>query len=256
MIITTTYTDRLTIVIDDDGARTVTRTHHADTHTAYLFSELGPEAQARAIAYAIEEETEAYYSGNPCQTYLAESEIIDAARDLEKTQPLDILQDQGCSWYGTARGNWWYHPANWERVTEATDTGICYSMDICDKWNEYAVRIIALQEAHEEADDQAAEFYSIYSDAIDATFDTDDDSERERLEAIAATAAEGAEAFDAIRDRIEDAAEELTEEAARAVGSVVDGLIEAERDYYQSEDFWREWLSEGDDRYTRDGERI
>lgn len=256
MIITTTYTDRVTIVTDDDGARTVTRTHHADTLTKYYFEELGPEAQARAIADAIEEETEAYYSGNPCQTYFTEYEIIEAARDLEKTQPLDITQDQGCSWYGTARGTWWHHPANWESVTEATDTGICYSMDICDKWNEYAPRIIALQEAHEEADDQAAEFYSIYSDAIDATFDTDDDSERERLEAIAATAAEGATAFDAIRDRIEDAAEELTEEAARAVGDVVDGLIEGEREYYQNAEFWREWLSEEDDRFTREGKRI
>ena len=253
---TTTYTNRVTIVTDDDGARTVTRTHHADTHTAYLFSELCPEAQDRAIHDAIEEEREDYYSGNPCQTYFTEYEIIEAVRDLEKQQPIDITQDQGCSWYGTARGSWWHHPAEWEKVTEATDTGICYSMDICDRWNEYAVRIIALQEAHEEADDQAAEFYSINSDAIDATFDTDDDSERERLEAIAATAAEGAEAFDAIRDRIEAAAESLTEEAARAVGDVVDGLIEAERDYYQSPDFWRYWLSDGDDRFTRDGERI
>lgn len=256
MIITTTYTERLTITTDDAGHVTTTRTSSADTETAYRFDELTPEAQQRAINDAIEEEDRAYYHGEPCQMYFTEYEIIGAARDLEKSQPVDITQDQGCSWYGTARGTWWYHAADWQAVTEATDTGICWSMDICDAWNHYAARIIALQEAHEEATDQAAEFWSIESDAHGATWDTDDDAEKERLEAIADTAADGAAAFEAIAERIENAAEELTEDAARAVGDTVDGLIEAERDYYQSPEFWREWLSDSDDRYTRDGERI
>lgn len=59
-----------------------------------------------------------------------------------------------------------------------------------------------------------------------------------------------------ISERIDSAAEELTEEAAQAVGNVVDGLIESERDYYQSTEFWHEWLSDSDERYTRDGARI
>lgn len=62
--------------------------------------------------------------------------------------------------------------------------------------------------------------------------------------------------FERIAERIEDAAEELTEDAARAVGNTVDGLIEAERDYHQSAEFWHEWYSDGDERFTRDGERI
>lgn len=227
---TTTYTERKTITTDDAGRVTITTTHDADTLTEYYFDELTPEAQQRAIRDAIEEETHAYYHGEPCQMYFAEYEIIDAAHDLEKCQPIEITQDQGCSWYGTARGAHWYgHPADWESVTEATDTGICYSMDICDRWNEYAARIVALQEAYEEADT--------------AYYDAPEDSDAERI-------------AEAIRERIEDAAEELTEEAARAVGDVVDGLIEAERDYYQSEEFWREWLDDSDDRYTRDGARI
>jgi hypothetical protein len=101
-------------------------------------------------------------------------------------------------------------------------------MDICDAWNEYAARIVALQEAHEEAEDKA--YFA--------------DTQEEQ------------DAYNDIAERIENAAEELTEEAARRVGDVVDGLIEGEREYYQSAEFWREWLTyEDEGRYTRDGSR-
>lgn len=227
MITTTRYAQYLTITTDDNGNRTVTTSSHASTATAYRFGELTTEAQARAISDAIEEETDPanWWSS---QTYFAESEIIDAARDLEKSQPIDIAQDAGCSWYGTARGTYWYHPASWQSVAEQQHTGICYSMDICDAWNEYAARIVALQEAHEEAEEKA--YFA--------------DTQEER------------DAYNDIAERIESAAEELTEEAARRVGDVVDGLIEGERDYYQSAEFWREWLTyEDEGRYTRDGSR-
>lgn len=120
---------------------------------------------------------------------MTESEIWDAAEDLAKHQPIHIGYDAGGNPYGTARRYRW-STADWQSVTEQQDTGICFSMDICDTWNAYARRIIALQEANEEANDQAAEFWSIESDAHDATWDTDDDAEKERLEAIADTAAE------------------------------------------------------------------
>lgn len=253
---TTTYTQTVTIVTDDDGARTITRSHHADTNSAFWFEELSEEAQARAVRDAISEEESAYCSGNPCQMYFTEYEIIDAARDLEKHQPVEFAQDYGCSWYGTARGEWWHHPADWQSVTEQQDTGICYSMDICSRWNEYARRIIAMQEGYEEATDQAAEFWAIATDMNWQKYEAETIAERERLEAIEDTATEAAAAFERIAERIEDAAEELTEDAARAVGEIIDGMIESEHEYYTSDEFWREWYSEGDERFTRDGERI
>ena len=227
---TTIYRETVTITTDDDGTRTVTRSSSADTSTEFYFSELSPEAQARAIRDAIEEEDRDYceygiYGAS--QTGISEYEIISAARELEKHQPAEFAQDQGCSWYGKARRYGW-STADWQDVTEESNTGICYSMDICDKWNEYARRIIALQEAHEEAEDKA--YFADTQEVQDACND--------------------------IAERIAAAAEELTEEAARAVGDVIDGLIEGERDYYQSPEFWRDWLSEEDDRYTREGERI
>lgn len=52
------------------------------------------------------------------------------------------------------------------------------------------------------------------------------------------------------------AADALTEEAAQAVGNIVDGLIESQHDYYTSDEFWREWLEDGETRFNRDGARI
>lgn len=256
-IITTTYTERKTITTDDAGNVTITTSHAARTSTEYLFSELSEEAKARAISDAIEEEQRTAYEWGS-HTYFDTDEILQCAGDLQKQQPVEVSQDYGCSWYGTARGTnyYWHHPAKWEDVTEATDNGICWSMDMCDKWNEYAPRIIALQEAHEEATEQAEEFWSIASDADYASYDAETAEERERLEAIQRTAVEGAAAFEDIAERIENAAEELTEDAAHAVGNVVDGLIESQYEYNTSPEFWSYWLDDGETRFTRDGERI
>lgn len=256
-IITTVYTERLTITTADDGSITTERAHSADTRTAYLFEELSEAAQDLAISEAIEDEKKEYYDYGEGQSGIAEREILSCAQDLEKAQPIEITQDQGGSWYGTARGaSWYHHPANWEAVTEQQNNGWCYSMDICDAWNAYAARIIALQEGHEEAEDRAAEFYGVYSDATDEAWSAETEEERRQLEALAEVADEANDAFNKLAERIENAAEELTEDAARAVGNVIDGLIESERDYYTSPEFWREWLQDGETRFTRDGERI
>jgi len=240
---TTEYVRRLIITTDDDGTRTTTTAATVRTVTEYLFSELSPEAQARAVSDAIEEETSAdnWYTS---QSYFAEEEIWDAAQELEKHQPVHIGTDAGGSPYGTARRYAW-SVADWESVTEEQDTGICWSMDICDKWNEYAARIIALQEAHEDATDRAY----IHDENADNAAENGNVkiSEAERRRAAF---------YEDMAERIEAAAEELTEEAARAVGNVVDSLIESERDYYSSPEFWREWLEDGEARFTRDGERI
>lgn len=250
---TTIYRQTLTITTDDDGSRTITRTSHADTATAYRFSELSPEAQRRAISDAIEEETsaEGYWSS---QTYFAEEEIWQAAQDLERQQPVRFYSDAGGSPAAEARA-WTYDPHTqrhhsfWgdacELVSMAEDTGISYSMDICDRWNEYAPRIMALVEAIEEAGERR-----------DIHDDNADNAEREGDSRTAEAERRRAMFYDDMAARCDEVAEDLTEEAARAVGNVVDGLIEAERDYYSSEEFWREWLSNGDDRYTREGQRI
>lgn len=246
-IVTTTYTERKTITTDDAGKVTITTSRAARTSTEYLFHELTEEAQARAISDAIEEEQRAYYeygTYGTSQSGMSEAEIWDAAETLAGHQPVHIGTDAGGTPYGTARRYGW-SVADWESVTEEQHTGICYSMDICDAWNAYAVRIIALQEAHEEATDRAY----IHDENADRATDNG-------AEDIARAERRRAAFYEDIAERIENTAEELTEEAARAVGNIVDGLIEAERDYYSSPEFWREWLRDGDDRYTRDGERI
>jgi len=256
---TTIYTERKTITTDDAGNVTITTSHDADTLTEYYFTELTPEAQARAISDAIEEERRDYYENGAygtSQAGMTESEIIDAAEDLAKHQPIHIGYDAGGSPYGTARRYRW-STADWQSVTEQQDNGICFSVDICDTWNEYARRIIALQEANEEANDASYE----HDEAADAAHDIYhyadvSDADREKARETYEQERAAAALYEDIAERIENAAEELTEDAARAVGNVVDGLIESEREYYQSEDFWREWLSDGDDRYTRDGARI
>lgn len=237
---TTTYRQTLTITTDDDGNRTITRTSSADTVTAYLFTELSPEAQARAIQDAITSEMSEPYG----MTYFDEEEIWSCARDLEKQQPVYLGTDAGGSPYGSARRYRWSTP-DWEAVTEAEDDGICWSMDMCDTWNAYAARIIALQEAHEEATARAWTHDTAADTASDNGAHEIEEAERRR-----------ATFYDDMAERIEDAAEELTEDAARAVGNIVDGLIESARDWYTSHEFWREWLTDSDDRYARDGARI
>ena len=106
MIITTTYTERLTITTADDGTQAISRTHHADTETECLFSELSPAAQDRAISDAIEKEERDYYeygTYGTSQTGMSEAEIWDAADTLAKHQPVHIGTDAGGSPYGTAR---------------------------------------------------------------------------------------------------------------------------------------------------------
>lgn len=246
-IITTTYTERKTITTDDAGNVTITTSHAAHTSSEYLFSELSEEAKTRAISDAIEEEEHDYCQYGiygTSQTGMSEAEIWDAAEALAVHQPVHIGTDAGGSPYGTARRYRW-STADWENVTEEQNTGICWSMDICDKWNEYARRIIALQEAHEEATDRAY----IHDENADNAAENGDiqtaEAERSR-----------ARFYEDMAERIEETAEELTEEAAHAVGNTVDGLIEGERDYYTSPEFWRDWLNDGETRFTRDGERI
>lgn len=256
MIITTTYTETITITTADDGTRTTSRSSHADTVAALLFRELSPAAQERAISDAIAGETDPaqWYVSHTC---FAVDEIWQCAEDIERQQPISLGTDQGGSPYATARGTGWYsrHAADWQRVTEATDNGVCYSMDMCDIWNAFAARIVALQEAYEEATDEVWRLDEEADRLEDLPADTPDalrDAARDTARGIRAAAAE----YERISYRIENAAEELTEEAARAVGDTLDGLIEAERDYYQSADFWREWLDDGETRFYRDGARI
>lgn len=250
---TTEFIQRLIITTDDDDTRTTRTTCSANTHTAYLFEELSPEAQQRAIRDAIEEEDD---PGNwyCSQSYFSEEEIWQAAHDLEKQQPIRFYSDAGyspaaeaCAWTYDPRTD--RHHGFWgdayELVSMAEDTGIVYSMDICDRWNQYAPRIMALVEAIEEAGERR----DIHEDNADnAEYEGDyQTAEAERRRAAF---------YEDMTARIDEAASDLTEEAARACGDVVDGLIEAERDYYHSAEFWREWLQDGETRFNRDGERI
>lgn len=166
MIITTTYTERLTITTADDGTITTKRTSHADTRTEYLFEDLSEAAQARAISDAIEEEQadfEAYGIYGASQTGFSISEIWQAAHELEKQQPV-IFDSENETIYATPISRYWseydkrylsLYGDSWELVSEAEDNGICFSVDLCNAWNTYAPRIIALREAYDEATDRA-----------------------------------------------------------------------------------------------------
>lgn len=245
---TTRYSVTITRETDAAGNTTTRRAENIESATVYRFAELTPDAQERAIRDAIEEEERAYYEREwpyASHTGTAEFEIWHAAEELEKSQPLEISTDQGGSPYGTARGHrFCRHEAEWERVTEAKHSGDAYSMDICDAWNAYAARIIVLQEGHEEAEERAYIHDENADNAADNGDITTARAERSR-----------AELYRHIAERIENAAEELTEEAARAVGNTIDWLIEAEREWYASAEFWRDWLHGGDEEYTADGAR-
>lgn len=235
---TTIYRETLTITTDDDGTRTITRSHSARTNSALLFEELSPEAQQRAIRDAIEEETHNYYSSAwdyASHTGTDVSEIWDAYRDLAKHQPVEC-HDHYSSFFlavGSA-----------ERVTPEEDTGICWSMDICDAWNEYAAAVQMLIEEAEEhegrADEITAPYYWPYCVA-----------DHEPASVLAYSVAHGNHA-----DRCREKADELAEQAKDAVESTMHDLIEEVEEYYSSAEFWREWFTEEDQIFTRDGERI
>lgn len=237
-IITTTYTERLTITTDDAGNVTTSRTHSARTVTEYLFCELAPEAQERAIRNAIEEEADAYHTSSleyASHTGTDIAEVWDAYRELQKHQPLE-WHDHYWSFYLTV--------GDAERITTEKDTGICWSMDICDAWNAYARAIEMLIEEAEDheatADQITAPYYWPYciTDEVPGS-------------ALIWSTAHGNHA-DACRHK----ADELAEQAKDAVESVIKSTIDDLETYYQSPEFWREWLEESDDRYSRDGARI
>lgn len=257
---TTRYSVTITRETDAAGNTTTRRAENVESSTVYRFTELTPDAQERAIHDAIEEEQRAYYESGwygASHTGIMEAEIWHAAEELEKSQPLEIDTDQGGSAYGTARGSGYYrHEAEWERVTEAKDSGDVYSMDICDVWNAYAARIIILQNGHEDAEAESLEHYREAEAAHDVYQYADvSDADRETARKIYEQEHAADILYEQIAQRCAEAAEELTEEAARAVGNTIDGLIEAEREWYASAEFWREWLRDGDEEYTADGAR-
>lgn len=248
---TTTYTRTVTITTDDDGTRHVSRATHADTMSAYLFDELSPEAQERAISDAIaeEEDPDNWYVSH---TYFAHDEIWQCVRDLEKQQPIDIYDSYGiwgkttdCGGYGV-----------YELVTEAKDSGMCYSVSMCETWNRYAPRIMVLAQGAEDALDKAAEHDTLAYEAERSRDDAETAAERKAFDAYRRIEENLTQHFSELAERCADAAEELAAEAAQAVADTVEGLLEAKADYYLSAEFWREWLSDGETRFTRDGERI
>lgn len=234
-IITTVYTERLTITTDDNGNVTMQRTSSADTHSAYLFDELSKEAQDRAISDAIEEEERDYYERGTGQTAWNIEELWDAYNSLAKHQPLRC-HDYYSSFYLTVEDP--------ERVTPENDLGICWSMDICEAWNRYAAAVPMLIEEAEDheatADELTAPYY--WPNCV---------ADHEPTSVLVWSKAHGDHA-----DRCREKAEELAEKAKDALERELKRLIDETEEYYTSAEFWREWYSEGDERFTRDGERI
>lgn len=234
---TTIYTQTLTITTDDDGARTITRHNYANTDTEFYFTELAPKAQQRAINDAIEEERNSYAYGEG-HTRFEVDEIWSAYNALADEQPIR-WHDHYWSFFLTVEDA--------ERVTPQApqgDTGECNSMDICDAWNQYAAAVPLLIEEAEEhegiATEIAAPYYWPFCVAPEE----------------APSVIVWGKAHEDHADRCRAKAEELAEAAKDALEHKVKALIEGAEEYYQSEEFWREWYSEGDERFTRDGERI
>lgn len=234
MITTTIYTERKTITTDDAGRVTITTGHSAHTLTEFLFSELSPEAQARAIRDAIEEEQHDYWEGHGHTAWDIE-EIWQAFADLAKHQPVQ-WHDHYCSFFLTV--------GDAERVTPEEDSGICWSMVMCDAWNQYAAAVPLLIEEAEEheaaANEIAAPYYWPYCVA------------EYEPESVSVWFKAHEDYADACRAK----AEELAEEAKNALEHSIKSLIESVESYYASEDFWREWYTEDDYRFTREGERL
>lgn len=264
----TTYTERRTITTNDEGRTTTARVVTVDTVTAYRFNELSPEAQQRAAKDAAEQEASDYYNGSGSMFEPTEGEIWQCAEDFEKTQPVEFFTDYGGSpnakpsplLFDPIANKWRSSGEPWELVTLADDNGICYSMDLCDEWNRHAPRIIQQQRAHEFATEQAEEHYSRYTDLESEAEDEPDPERRAALQTRARYHLTQWRYYDTAADRAAAYAEKLTEAAAYAVGCILDGNIEAERDYYQSAEFWAEYFTEDwnneDPRFDKDGKRI
>lgn len=133
-----------------------------------------------------------------------------------------------------------------ERVTPEEDTGECNSMDICDAWNQYAAAVPLLIEEAEEHEATAEELSAPYYWYAPSLTSYDEPE----------SASIWYKAHSDHADRCRAKAEELAEKANDALEHEVKALIEGAEEYYQSPEFWREWYSEGDERFTRDGERI
>lgn len=233
-IITTTYTERKTITTDDDGARTIARHEYADTDTEFYFSELAPKAQQRAINDAIEEERNSYAYGEG-HTQFEVDEIWSAYNALAKHQPIQ-WHDHYWSFFLTVEDA--------ERVTPEEDTGECNSMDICDAWNQYAAAVPLLIEEAEEHEGIASEIAAPYYWPFFVAPEE------------APSVIVWGKAHEDYAEKCREKAEELAEKAKDALEHQVKALIEGAEEYYQGREFWREWFSDGDERFTRDGERI
>lgn len=235
MITTTEYVQRTIITTDDDGNRTVTTSHSADTVTEYFFTELSETAQARAIRDAIEEEQRAYYENGDGMTGWNISHLWDAYTDLQKHQPIKY-HDYYSSFYLTVEDA--------EKVTPEDGDGFDFYPDICEAWNAYAAAVPLLIEEAEDHEGIASEITAPYYWPWNV-------ADEEPTSVLVWYKAHGDHA-----DRCRYKADELAEQAKDALESKMHELISETEEYYQSEEFWREWLSNGDDRYTRDGARI
>lgn len=237
---TTTYTQTVTIVTEDDGARTITRSHHADTNSVFWFEELSEEAQARAVRDAISEELEAYYnSGWPyaSMTGASVNEVWEAFHDLQKRQPLQY-HDHYSSFYLTV--------GDAESISTEQDDGTTPSIDICSAWNRYARAIEMLIEEAEDHEATAAELsapYYWYAPSLTSYEEPE-------------SASIWYDAHSDHADKCRQKAEELADDAANAVESAIKTAVDSIEDYYRSPEFWRDWYANGDERFTRDGERI
>lgn len=236
-IITTEYIHHLIITTNDAGETTTAHTYHASTHTAYLFSELDEAAQARAIADAIKEEEDTYYSAYYLESYAGRDidEMWSAYNELAKHQPIKC-HDHYNSFYLTVDDA--------EKVTEEQDTGICWSMDICDAWNKYAATVELLIEEAEEHEGVSSEINAPYYWPYCVA-----DEEPDSVKIFCSY-------HDDHADRCREKADELAEKAAKAVESTIQSTIQSLEDYYSSAEFWREELEEAEARFTRSGERI
>lgn len=232
---TTIYTERKTITTDDAGNVTITTSHSADTLTEYYFTELTPEAQARAISDAIEEEQRDYYQHGDGMTGWNISHIWDAYHDLQKHQPIEY-HDHYSSFYLTV--------GDAEKVTPEDGDRFDFCPDICEAWNRYAAAVPLLIEEAEDHEGIASEITAPYYWSWEV-------ADEEPTSVLVWYKAHGDHA-----DRCRYKADELAEQAKDALEAKMYELINETEEYYQSEDFWREWLSDGDDRFTRDGARL
>ena len=210
MILEITKTNTVTLEYVD-GKEPIRHEHErVYTTTRMLYHELSPAAKKLAREDAIEQEWQDPW-GQYGMTY---REIWSELEEIAKETPIRFqtgYSDEDV-FAVTASSS----PC----AIELKDSGICWSMDLCEIWNRRLPLMRMIERAQEFA--EGREDYNAYY---------------------------------SLRNAADAAWEALMQRTGDEMASYAKEMMWAERDYYTSHEFWDEWLDDGETWFTAEGER-